>query len=47
MVDFLCYNILRDTILIMYFLLGYKVYSVVMKYEALGPTDLRGVNNLS
>ena len=47
MVDFLCYNLLRDTILIMYFVLGYKVYSMIMKYEVLVTTDLRGLYSLS
>ena len=47
MVDFLCCNLLRDMILIMYFVLGYKVYSVIMKYEALVPTNLRGLDSLA
>ena len=28
-------------------MLGYKVYSVVMKYEVLVPTYLRGLDNLA
>ena len=47
MVDVLFYSLLRNTILIMYFVLGYKVYSVIMKYEALMPTNLRGLDSLA
>ena len=31
----------------MYFVLGYELYSIVMKYEALVPTDLRGIDSLA
>ena len=33
--------------MIMYLVLGYKVYNVVMEHEALVPTDLRGLDSLS
>ena len=48
MVDILGYNLLRDMVLIMYFMLGFRDSNVVMKiYEALVPTNLRGIDSLA
>ena len=45
--DLLCWDLLRDTILIMSLVLGYKVYNVLMEHEALVPIELRDLNGLS